>query len=225
MNPPSPHDHFPAQAAVSWRLIFVTACLASLLAMAGVMGRGFHQQFPLGARPSVTVPLFNLWTYRHQARYLSGQGERYWSPEIFAPREGMLALSDPQPLTGMIFTLLQFVFSPVSAYNGLLLLILITNGVAAGNLARQVGCRWPATVAAVLMVSWMPFVAAEVGVAQMAVLAPPVWTITQLLRFSRSARLGDAVGIGAGITLSYLSSGYWGLWLALLCVAGGVGLV
>jgi len=206
-------------------LVGCIAFAASLLSLSGVIGLGWDAALPLGARPVTTVPLFNLWTYQHTFEFVSGGADSYWCPEIFAPRRGMLAMSDPQPLTAAVYTFLRCLMSPVAAYNTLALIVLTTNGIAAGWMAVGLGCCRPAAIAATIGVVWLPFVAAEIGVLQMTVLAPVIWTTGLLARFHRTAVPIDAGLIGIGISACYLTSGYWGLWLALMSFVSGLALL
>ena len=59
----------------------------------------------MGSETRATLPLFNLWT-------LSWNGERiphlwfgYWDTPIFYPHAGAFGLSDPQPLTELLFAI------------------------------------------------------------------------------------------------------------------------
>ncbi|NJM08538.1 hypothetical protein HC891_23680 [Candidatus Gracilibacteria bacterium] len=97
-------------------------------------------QLPLGTEDSATVPLFNLWTLRWNAEQLLVSYARYWDAPIFYPTAGAFAFSEPQPLTGLFFTLLwRLGGNDVLAYNLVLLFALTVNGIAATWMLRQLG--------------------------------------------------------------------------------------
>lgn len=57
---------------------------------------------PLGTEAVATVPLFNLWTLAWNVESLGRGYEGYWRAPIFHPAPDTLALSEPQPLAGLI---------------------------------------------------------------------------------------------------------------------------
>ncbi|MEO1615479.1 MAG: hypothetical protein AAFV88_06490 [Planctomycetota bacterium] len=134
-------------------------------------------------------------------------------------------MSDPQPVTAGLFAMLQSLMPPVAAYNAVAMIILFCNGLAAGWLASTLRCNRPAMVTTILLAVWLPFVASEIGVLQMAIVAPVIATLGWLIRFHHTTQPMDAAKVGVGISICYLTSGYWGLWLALLCLASGVLLI
>ena len=71
-----------------------------------------------GAEPTTTVPLFNLWTLRWNQDRLGHGLSGYWDAPIFHPASGSFALSEPQPLTGLVFAPISWVTgNPVLAFN------------------------------------------------------------------------------------------------------------
>lgn len=195
---------------------------ASLLLLWPLIYHGWAHTVVLGARPAATVPLFNLWTYEWTTDFLREGFSDYWNAPIFYPYPGAFAMSDPQPLTGVAYAVLRLVLSEVAAMNTLLLVILTANGVAAGMLAMQMGRSRASQIIVAAIAVWLPFVSAEMGVLQMTVVFPIFLALMFLYRFHHNARLFDAVGLAVCVSVSYLTSGYWGLWLAMLSAFAGV---
>jgi len=184
--------------------------------------QGWTTNVATGARPAPTVALFNLWTYERTADRAARGFAGYWDAPIFHPYRGTFAMSDPQPLTGLAYAGLRAIASPVAAMNVLLVLVLIANGVGAGLLAIETGLSRVAQAVASVLAVWLPFCVEELGTLQMIVLFPVFGALTFLYRFHRRSSIGDAVGLAASMSACYWTSGYWGLWLALLVVSGGV---
>ncbi|HLF90654.1 MAG TPA: hypothetical protein VI451_17035, partial [Anaerolineales bacterium] len=86
---------------------------------------------PIGTEPAATLPLLNLWTLIWNAQRLVHGYAGYWDAPIFYPETDTFALSDPQPLTALLFAPLYFISeNPVLVYNVVLLIFLVLNGVA-----------------------------------------------------------------------------------------------
>jgi hypothetical protein len=155
---------------------------------------------PLGSLHNATVPFFNLWTLEHNVRSLARGYAGYWDAPIFYPTPGAFALSEAQALTGLGFAALTAALSGVTAYNVVLLLALLANGLAARRLMQVLGARHPVATASGLLAVGMPFVWKELGVLQLTMLWP-VW-----LAWSELAILAGAAGVlapageGAGQT-------------------------
>lgn len=169
----------------------------------------------LGARPAATVPLFNVWTYQHSAEAVSRSEVAYWDAPIFFPSRGTFAMSDPQPLTALAYHQLASVAPPVVAFNVLLLLTLTFNGVACGWLLSILGVETGPRLFGVVAACWLPFCVEEIGVTQMVMLFPVFSAIGWLVTYHRQPSLLAAIGLGTSVAVSYLTSGYWGLWLGL----------
>lgn len=176
---------------------------------------------PIGAEAPPTVALFNLWTLRWNADRLLAGYAGYWDAPIFAPARGAFALSEPQPLTGLLYApLLLVAQSDVLAYNLLLLLILALNGAAMYQLLREAGlARGPALLGGLLAES-LPFVAYELGVIQLTVLFPACLALAALLRFAERGDLRSGLGLGGWLAATFLTCEYYGAFLGLLLVFG-----
>jgi hypothetical protein len=178
---------------------------------------------PLGSESSATVPLFNLWVLRWNAVWQQGTaGARYWDAPIFYPTKGALALSEPQPLTGLFFTLLQALsHNPILAYNLLLLGILTLNGCAAAWLIiRLDGQPGPAIMAGLLAQS-LPFVGRELGVLQLTVLFPLLLALAALWDFHRQPDWRSGLGLGVWAAVTFLMASQYALMFSLFLLLGG----
>jgi hypothetical protein len=180
------------------------------------------KQIPLGTESVATVPLFNLWTLRWSADRLRHGYAGYWDAPIFYPAEGALALSEPQPLTGFIFGLLDWLTAhPILAYNLTLLMILTLNGFAAAVLLRTLGiASTPAQLGGLFAVG-LPFVFNELGVLQLTVVFPIFLAFAALKRFSDNPSFRSAASLGGAVTATFLTCSYYGLFLSVFLVWGG----
>jgi hypothetical protein len=170
-----------------------------------------------GAEPVATVPLFNLWTLRWNEIAI-GEGFRgYWDAPLFHPTDGAFALSEPQPLTGLVFAPLAFLSrNPVLAFNLVLLAALTLNGVAGCRLARTLGTRpVPAAITGALAVA-PPFVAAQLGVLQLVMVFPLLLLIDAVLRWASEGGRRRAVEIGLWLAVTFLTCGYYGLFAVVV---------
>lgn len=175
---------------------------------------------PLGTEDTGTVPLFNLWTLRWNQQQAGDLFRHYWDAPIFHPTPGAFALSEPQPLTGLVFTPISWLtHSPVLAYNVTLLAILLLNGFAAARLARRLGVApWPAALAGALAQA-LPFVANELGVLQLTVVFPLFFLWDALVQWSDDGRRKHAVAMGVWLAVTFLTTSYYGLFAVLV---GGI---
>jgi hypothetical protein len=180
---------------------------------------------PGGIEDVRTVPLFNLWTLRWNFISLQHHYDGYWNAPIFHPTLGTFALSEPQPLTGLAFSPIAWVLGATVGYNLVLLGIFTMNGVAASRLARQLGAAWwPATLAGVLGQA-LPFVMNELGVLQLTVVFPIFFLVSSVLQWSRRGTWLDGIGIGAWLTVIFLTSSYFGLFTILVVPIAGLTLL
>jgi hypothetical protein len=195
---------------------------------------------PYGTETAPTVGLFNLWTLRWNQDRAGHLFAQYWDAPIFHPTPGAFALSEPQPLTGLVFTPLSWLSgNPVLAANLLLLLVLAANGAAAARLVRDLGAAPGPALLAGILAEGMPFVASQMGVFQLTVVFPLFLLIDAVVRWSGSrsgsgsgfesgSALGSesggggrraAVAIGGWLAAAFLTCGYYGLFAVI-----GVGL-
>lgn len=176
---------------------------------------------PLGTEQSYTVPLFNLWTLRWNADRLAVGYADYWDAPIFYPTPGAFALSEPQPLTGLVFAPLAWVTgNPVLSYNLVLLLVLTLNGAAAYLLAYFLHTPTLPALATGLFAAALPFVSNEWGVLQLTVIAPLLLVLAGLVAwFDRQPPWAIAM-IGSSVAAAFLTCGYYGLFLTLFLPLG-----
>ena len=167
-----------------------------------------------GTERAPTVGLFNLWTLRWNQDRAGHLFAGYWDAPIFHPTASAFALSEPQPLTGLLFTPLSWVTgNPVLAANLVMLAVLAANGWAAARLARHLGvAAAPAALAGVLA-QGMPFVATQMGVLQLTVVFPLFLLVDAIVGWaSGSGGRRTAAGIGLWLAVTFLTCGYYGLF-------------
>jgi hypothetical protein len=136
---------------------------------------------------------------------------------------GTFALSEPQPLTGLIFSLFAWLgHNPILAYNLVLLLFLTLNAISAEFLLRKLGIKPTPSFLGGLLALALPFVSNEWGVLQLTAVFPLFFTLSSLLSFARNPGWRSALGIGIWSAASFLTSSYYGLFLTLFLLLGGV---
>ena len=172
---------------------------------------------PYGAEPVATVPLFNLWTLRWNQIEAGHLFRHYWDAPLFHPTPGAFALSEPQPLTGVVFTPLSWLsHNPVLGYNLVLLAGLVLAGLAGHRLARTLGAApAPAAVAGALALG-LPFVAAQMGVLQLTMVFPLFLLVDAVLRWAPGGGRRPAVEMGLWLAVTFLTCGYYGLFAAVI---------
>jgi hypothetical protein len=170
-----------------------------------------------GAEPVATVPLFNLWTLRWNQDSIGDLFRHYWDAPLFHPALGGFALSEPQPLTGLVFAPLALVTgNPVLALNLVLLAALVANGLAARRLARTLGAEpVPAAVTGGLAVA-LPFVAVQLGVLQLVMVFPLFLLVDAVVRWGPEGGRRAAVEVGLWLAATFLTCGYYGLFAAVV---------
>jgi len=170
-----------------------------------------------GAEPVATVPLFNLWTLRWNEIAIGDLFRGYWDAPLFHPTTGTFALSEPQPLTGLVFAPLAFLSSnPVLAFNLVLLAALTLNGIAGRRLARTLGARPVAAAVTGALAVALPFVAAQLGVLQLVMVFPLLLLIDAVLRWAAAGGRRRAVEIGLWLAVAFLTCGYYGLFAVVV---------
>jgi hypothetical protein len=210
------------------------ACMSALLVFFSLLAcivtwpliLHLQTHLPLGAETSATVPLFNLWTLRWNVDQLRAGYLSYWDAPIFFPVQGAFALSEPQPLTGLLFALLDILTrNDTLAYNVLLLLILTLNGMAAFFLLTILEVPRGAALLGGMLAVRLPFVFDQLGVIQLTVVFPLLMTFATLALFAHRPHLGTALALGGWIAVTFLTCGYYGLFLSLFLLLGGCILV
>lgn len=166
-----------------------------------------------GAEPTSTVPLFNLWTLRWNQDRLGHGLAGYWDAPIFHPASGTFALSEPQPLTGLVFAPISGATgNPVLAFNLVALAVVVLNGLFGARLARHLGVgAGPAALTGVLALG-TPFVASQLGVLQLTAVFPLVALVDALVRWAPSGGRKPAAEVGAWTAVTFLTCGYYGLF-------------
>ncbi len=213
----------------------VHACVALVLTWPLALHVG--DSLPAGVEGEQTVPLFNLWTLRWNQAQIGDLYRQYWDAPIFHPTPGAFALSEPQPLTGLVFAPIAWITrNPVLAYNVVLLLVLTLNGLAAARLARRLGAGVGPAALAGVMAQALPFVANQLAVLQLTVLFPMFFLLDSVIAWVGRPRppdepIGDpprpgprawAAATGLWLAVTFLTCGYYGLFSTV--VIGGASL-
>jgi hypothetical protein len=174
---------------------------------------------PLGSEPAATVPLFNLWTLLWNAEQLPALYQAYWHAPIFFPTPGTFALSEPQPLSGLLFApVFSASRNPVFAYNVLFWGHLTLNGLGAYTLVRGIlGSRNTRRIPFVcgVLAQTLPFVTNEWGVLQLTALYPIWFTLAVLRAWAAVPTRRRAVTLALWVAAVFWTSLYYGLFLAL----------
>jgi len=181
----------------------------------------FNTGLPQGTETSGTVPLFNLWTLRWNADRIFHLYQGYWNAPIFYPTQFTFALSDPQPLTGLFFTLAYVLTGNfVISYNLILLLALTMNGVGARFLLTKVGVvPGPAFLGGLLALG-LPYITNELGVLQLTMLFPVFFTFSALLQFRQTPTLRAALLLGGWTGSTCLFSSYYAIYMSVFLILG-----
>lgn len=203
-------------AGDTWARARVLAPLYSVLAMVLTWPLAAHltDSLTYGTERAPTVGLFNLWTLRWNQDQAGHLFAGYWDAPIFHPTASAFALSEPQPLTGLVFTPLSWATgNAVLAANLVTLAILVANGWAAARLARGLGVSAvPAALAGALALG-MPFVATQMGVLQLTVVFPLFLLIDAVVRWaSGGGGRRAAAEMGLWLAVTFLTCGYYGLF-------------
>jgi hypothetical protein len=169
----------------------------------------------LGSERSPTVPLFNLWTLGWNVNRLQHGYQEYWNSPLFYPVRETFAFSEPQPLSGLIAAPFWSI-SPALAYNAVLILFLILNGLAVYAFFRRRGLDYvPALLAGLLALS-LPFLTQERGVLHLlsfwgVILAiDGLWSLTEKPSYQAGLRLG------LGVVITFLTSEQFAIFLVLV---------
>jgi len=173
-------------------------------------------RFPRGASAADTVPLFNMWTIWWNADRAAHGFADYWNAPIFHPATNAFAFSEPQPMTLIVAPVIWLTGSRVLAYNTYLLVSLVLNGVAGVATLRVLRVRRPVAVLGGVAFVLLPAVHWQIDVIQLMPLWPSLWTLAAMLRLSRRPRLRTGVEAGIAFTVTFLTCGHHGLFLAIL---------
>lgn len=173
---------------------------------------------PMGSEQSPTVPLFNLWTlgWNSSRIYLGYQG--YWDAPIFYPVQGAFAFSEPQPLTGLIAAPF-WTISPALAYNVVLLLFLFLNGLTVYWFLRRRGLAPVSALVAGLLALSLPFLTQERGVLHLMPIFGVFLAMDGLWSLIENPSCWAGLRLGLGVSITFLVSEQFALFLVLLVVA------
>ncbi|MCH9651868.1 MAG: hypothetical protein K0U98_26805 [Deltaproteobacteria bacterium] len=193
-------------------LLFGLGAIGSTWPLASDIDQGI----PLGTEAVATVPLFNLWTLAWNVESLHRGYEGYWQAPIFHPATDTFALSEPQPVAGLVAAAITGLGgSNLVAYNLILISALALNGLLAAALFRQAGMRWLPAITGGALVVLLPFTHQELGVLQLVPLAGVLLFALAVLRFACRPGLGAGAGVGAGLALAYGLSAQIAVFTAL----------
>lgn len=176
-------------------LVPLYAVVAAALTWPLTLHLGSHLAY--GSEPATTVPSFNLWTQRWNQHMVGSGLSGYWDAPRFHPATGTFALSEPQPLTGLVFAPISWVTgNPVLAFNVVALAVFVLNGLFGARLARHLGVgAAPAALTGVLAMG-TPFVASQMGVLQLTVIFPLLALVDALVRCAPAGGGGRPVAGG-----------------------------
>ncbi len=188
------------------------------------MPRAITRELPMGTEAVATVPLFNLWTVWWNADRAAAGFRGYWDAPIFYPTTNTFAFSEAQPTTVAVAPLVWSSERPILAYNVYLLVTLWLNGVCGYRLLRQRGFDWWPALCGGVLIETLPFVAWQLGVLQLTVLWPALWTISALWKWNTQPQWKPAIELGIAFGVTYLTCNYYGLFLGLLLGPTATGL-
>lgn len=198
-------------------ILYVIAALVVTWPLMNAIGN----LLPIGTESSLTVPLFNLWTLEWNAQCIASAYDGYWNAPIFFPYEGAFALSEPQPLTGVVYAAFRWLTaSPILSYNLILLTALTLNGVIAQRFFLQTGAsRTPAMLGGLFAV-FLPLISQEQGVLQLTMVFPVFGVMGSLWNIPRRRHSLSGVRLGLWFIVSFLTCSYYALFMSpLLSVA------
>jgi hypothetical protein len=203
----------PALLERAWVLLALYAGLAVVLTWPLVAH--ITDSLTYGTEPVSTVPLFNLWTLEWNQLQVGDLYGSYWDAPLFHPTSGAFALSEPQPVTGLVFTPIAWLSgNTVLGYNLVALLILAVNGYAGSRLARALGASpGPAALAGALACG-LSFTTHQMGVLQLTAVFPLLLLLEAVVRWApgRSSGFWPAARMGIWLAVTFLTCGYYGLF-------------
>ena len=203
-----------AAGAVRWVGVAVAYALLALLVTWPLVTR-LATHLPLGALHEPTVPYFNLWTMEWNALRLAHGYAGYWDAPIFHPARDAFAMSEPQGLTGWLFSPLCWLLGPVPAYDLSLLALLWLNGWAGRRLLRLLGLQPLAADLGGALFLGLPLVRHELGVLQLCAAWPVLFALGELAILAREASAAAVVRLGMWLVAAAWSCVYYVLFLGL----------
>jgi len=194
-------------------VVMVALATASTMPLASFA----RSHLPVGAAPTATVPLLNVWTIDWNVNRIDHGYRDYWDAPIYFPTRGVLAGSEPQPVTGWLaWPIWKIVPNPVLAYNVLIIQFLALNGWFTCRLLERLRLAWPASWAGGAMICLLPLVHWQIDVFQLLALWCVVWTLIAFSSFARRPTAWRAVHVAAAFACTYGTCCYYGLFLSIL---------
>lgn len=212
------HNSSPWVPRLRWAaitLLFAAGAVAITWPLAAQLDAGI----PLGTESVATVPLFNLWTLAWNVESLSHGYRSYWQAPIFHPAADTFALSEPQPLVGVVAAAIHRLGGSVlQAYNLILITTLALNGLLATLLLRRVGLAWLPALGGGALVLVLPFTHQELGVLQLVPLAGVLLFALAVVRFAEAPSRRGGLALGGSLALAYGLSSQVTVFAALAAI-------
>jgi len=157
---------------IAWAGTLAAAYLALAIVALWPLPTQLGSALSQGTDRAVTVPLFQAWSMWWTSERLAVGFAGLWDAPIFYPTPKSFLFSDPMLLEGIIAAPVFWAGgSPVLAYNLVLLLALVTNGLFGYGLLRSVALLRPVAAAGGAMLVMLPYVHPELGVLMLVSLA------------------------------------------------------
>lgn len=189
----------------------------AVLALTWPLAMHITESIPSGSEQSPTVPLFNLWTLGWNTNQIQLGYREYWNAPIFYPVQDTFAFSEPQPLSGLLAFPIWFI-SPALAYNAVLLLFLLLNGVVVYAFLRRRGFAFRASLLGGLLALSLPFLTQERGVLHLLPVFGVILAIDGLWSMTDSPSWQAGLRLGLGVAITFLVSEQYALFLGLLMI-------
>jgi len=202
---------------IAWAGTLAAAYLVLSIAALWPLPTQLDSALSQGTDRAVTVPLFQAWSMWWTSERLAVGFAGLWDAPIFYPTPRTFLFSDPMLLEGIIAAPVFWAGgSPALAYNLVLLLALVTNGLFGYGLLRSVSLLRPVAAAGGAMLVMLPYVHHEVGVLMLVSLAGLLGTLWSWIVFVNGPSWRRGCTLGASGAATYLLCGQYGIFLALV---------
>lgn len=201
------------------RLLIVAFLMGVAAATTWPLATRLDRSIPRGKESSATVPVFNLWTVGWNLNRASHGWQNYWDAPHFFPTRSTLALSEPLAATQLMSGVRWL--PPPAAYNLFLLSCLVLNAGMTWLVLHQRRMSWPVTLFASLVMARLPFVHWQIGSLQCVLVAGIMGTIHFADEALRTGRISKFLLAAACFDLTFLTCGYYALFLLLVSPMGG----
>ncbi len=139
----------------------------------------------------------------------------------FLSEKGAFALSEPMPVTGLLYAPFKALTqNPVTAYDLALLAILTLNGFMAYRLLKQLGAGESGSVLTGVLGVFTPFVFDQLEVLQLTVLFPLFGALAALHACASKPEVRPALRLGLWVFISFATCTYYGLFLSVFILLG-----